>query len=144
MSEINHRWLKDNDGDRFFPVTHLDAVQGLENLVETTGWVSAKKLNNAKTKDGYSEPFYKYDDILGVKLVSLKFFLENIDDGQEILEIPAGYVGNYPHVFNVISTASQLPNKVEIKTDGKIKFILHDGNTWNKNLYAYLEVTWHL
>lgn len=31
MAEINHRYLKDNDGDTFFPITHIDAVQGLEN-----------------------------------------------------------------------------------------------------------------
>lgn len=31
MAEINHRYLKDNDGDTFFPITHIDAIQGLEN-----------------------------------------------------------------------------------------------------------------
>lgn len=31
MAEINHRYLKDNDGDTYFPITHIDAVQGLEN-----------------------------------------------------------------------------------------------------------------
>ncbi|MFW2431940.1 hypothetical protein ACN0YM_03260 [Staphylococcus cohnii] len=29
MAEINHRYLKDNDGDTFYPITHIDAVQGL-------------------------------------------------------------------------------------------------------------------
>src|SRR5699024_5231487 len=28
MAEINHRYLKDNDGDTYFPITHIDAVQG--------------------------------------------------------------------------------------------------------------------
>lgn len=28
MVEINHRYLKDNDGDTYFPITHIDAVQG--------------------------------------------------------------------------------------------------------------------
>lgn len=31
MAEINHRYLKDNEGEAFFPITHIDAVQGLEN-----------------------------------------------------------------------------------------------------------------
>ncbi|MDN6630209.1 MAG: hypothetical protein L0K90_02995 [Staphylococcus equorum] len=31
MAEINHRYLQDNDGAEFFPITHIDAVQGLEN-----------------------------------------------------------------------------------------------------------------
>ena len=30
MVEINHRYLKDNDGDTFYPVTHIDAVQGID------------------------------------------------------------------------------------------------------------------
>lgn len=29
MAEINHRYLKDNDGDTFYPITHIDAVQGI-------------------------------------------------------------------------------------------------------------------
>ncbi|WP_426457037.1 hypothetical protein [Staphylococcus cohnii] len=29
MAEINHRYLKDNDGDTFFPITHIDAIQGI-------------------------------------------------------------------------------------------------------------------
>lgn len=28
MAEINHRYLKDNDGEEYFPITHIDAVQG--------------------------------------------------------------------------------------------------------------------
>lgn len=30
MAEINHRYLKDNDGAEFFPITHIDAVQGFD------------------------------------------------------------------------------------------------------------------
>ncbi|ASN72236.1 hypothetical protein 7S10_13 [uncultured Caudovirales phage] len=30
MAEINHRYLKDNDGDTYFPITHIDAVQGID------------------------------------------------------------------------------------------------------------------
>lgn len=28
MVEINHRYLKDNDGETFYPITHIDALQG--------------------------------------------------------------------------------------------------------------------
>lgn len=30
MAEINHRYLKDRDGETYFPITHIDAVQGLD------------------------------------------------------------------------------------------------------------------
>ncbi|MGI2239362.1 hypothetical protein [Staphylococcus cohnii] len=29
MAEINHRYLKDRDGETYFPITHIDAVQGI-------------------------------------------------------------------------------------------------------------------
>lgn len=144
MSEINHRYLKDNDGNRYFPVTHVDAVRGIDGLVKTTGWQPAKPLNGAKTKEGYSEPFVKHDTIFDVEQVTIKFYLENISDGKDILEIPSEYVGNFSHIFSPVSTVSQFPNKVEIKPNGKVQFFLHDENTWNKNLYAYLEATWQL
>lgn len=35
MAEINHRYLKDNEGAEFFPITHIDAVQGIDQ--ESTG-----------------------------------------------------------------------------------------------------------
>ena len=30
MAEINHRYLKDNDNEIYYPVTHIDAVQGID------------------------------------------------------------------------------------------------------------------
>lgn len=30
MAEINHRYLKDNEGETYFPITHIDAVQGFD------------------------------------------------------------------------------------------------------------------
>lgn len=30
MAEINHRYLKDNEGEIYYPVTHIDAVQGID------------------------------------------------------------------------------------------------------------------
>lgn len=32
MSEINHRYLMDKEGENFFPITHTDAVIGLEDI----------------------------------------------------------------------------------------------------------------
>ena len=63
MVEINHRYLKDNDGEIYYPVTHIDALQGdisisdinnkinemnrlidvvnekVSNMIGDTGWV---------------------------------------------------------------------------------------------------------
>lgn len=32
MAEINIRYLQDNDGDRYFPMTHVNAILGLEEF----------------------------------------------------------------------------------------------------------------
>ena len=34
MTEINHRYLRDLDGEMYFPKTHTDAVIGLEELID--------------------------------------------------------------------------------------------------------------
>lgn len=31
MAEINHRYLKDNDNEMFFPITHINAVEGFDS-----------------------------------------------------------------------------------------------------------------
>lgn len=144
MSEINHRYLKDNDGNRYFPVTHVDAIRGLESLIKTTGWKSVETLNGARTKSGYSEPLVKYDTIFGIKQVTLIFYLENLENGEEILEIPPEYVGDSPRVFNVVGSIYMFPNKIEVQDDGKVKFIVHKENNWSSTDYAYLEATWQL
>ena len=30
MAEINHRYLKDNENEIYYPITHIDAVQGID------------------------------------------------------------------------------------------------------------------
>ncbi|MDK3656272.1 hypothetical protein O0A22_11700 [Staphylococcus pseudintermedius] len=78
MAEVNHRYLKDRDGENFFPITHVDAVLGLDakstddalsdvnskveqlestinrvnnqlkNLVDDTGWIDIQIDKNNK------------------------------------------------------------------------------------------------
>ncbi|EGQ3068547.1 hypothetical protein I0P04_001900 [Staphylococcus pseudintermedius] len=68
MTEINHRYLKDRDGENFFPVTHADAVLGLDTestnsaigdvndkvqQLESTVSILSKKLNNLISDTGW-------------------------------------------------------------------------------------------
>lgn len=34
MTEVNHRYLRDLNGEMYFPKTHTDAVIGLEELID--------------------------------------------------------------------------------------------------------------
>ena len=45
MAEINHRYLKDADGDRYFPMTHIDSIIGLEEMLEGNE-TDLSELNN--------------------------------------------------------------------------------------------------
>lgn len=42
--EINHRYLKDEEGDFYFPVTHIDAVigGGTENIIDSITAINSK------------------------------------------------------------------------------------------------------
>ncbi|MDT0694767.1 hypothetical protein [Mammaliicoccus sciuri] len=45
MAEINIRYLQDADGDRYFPMTHIESVIGLEEMSEGNE-TNISELNN--------------------------------------------------------------------------------------------------
>ena len=46
MAEINIRYLRDLDGDRYFPMTHVDALVGLEQFDDSEDIESLSGLVN--------------------------------------------------------------------------------------------------
>lgn len=46
MAEINIRYLRDLDGDRYFPMTHIDALVGLEQFDDSGDIESLSGLVN--------------------------------------------------------------------------------------------------
>lgn len=140
MSEINHRWLKDNHGDRYFPVTHSDAVLG----IHTTGWQPLELINGAKNAEGYTKSQYKYDEFFGMKQLTLIIWVQNITEDKAFAKLPEDYVRESGHVFNAVGTIRQYPNKLVIYPNGDIEFVKHYENSWNSSKYAGLETTWQL
>ena len=50
MTEIEHRYLKDNNDNIFYPITHIDAVQGLDNSGTETALTDMNdKINQMNT-----------------------------------------------------------------------------------------------
>lgn len=50
MAEINHRYLKDSDGEEYFPITHVEAVQGLDQQATETALTDMNdKVNQMNT-----------------------------------------------------------------------------------------------
>ena len=46
MAEVNIRYLRDLDGDRYFPMTHVDALVGLEQFDDSEDIESLSGLVN--------------------------------------------------------------------------------------------------
>ncbi|WP_239774591.1 hypothetical protein [Mammaliicoccus sp. N-M50] len=51
MAEINIRYLQDTDGDRYFPMTHVNAILGLEEFDNGDDISNLNALINKLTTD---------------------------------------------------------------------------------------------
>lgn len=51
MAEINIRYLQDTDGDRYFPMTHINAILGLEEFDNGDDISNLNALINKLTTD---------------------------------------------------------------------------------------------
>ena len=69
MAEINHRYLKDNDGEEFYPITHVDAVQGFDQTGTDTALTDINdKINQLQTTIGTMQ---KQMDGMALDVISL-------------------------------------------------------------------------
>ena len=161
MAEINHRYLKDNEGAEFFPITHIDAVQGKEsmetsiedlmNFKETvigdTGWVDFQFIPevNKNTKFG-SNGFkcglkeVRFGDI---RIKSIRLNISNVPHNQQIALIPTGFVTKNIY-FNSTTDGNSLPIRVQMETNGKLKIYVHgnDRDKPQRDVWVYQQFTW--
>lgn len=144
MSEINHRWLKDNDGDRFFPVTHLDTVQG--SIDED--WIEFDLINGAEKNTEYSENrdkgfvcSYKIIDLFGLTIKSIRFNGRKMKSGQVIANIPD--LTDHAQSFYLRTPGPAPHSGVTMRPDGEILFLTKDSSKWNTETdYIYGQHTW--
>ena len=161
MAEINHRYLKDNDGDTFYPITHMDAVQGNENMEKSiedlmnfketvigdTGWVDFEfipevKKNTKQGSDGFKCGLkeVRFGDI---RIKSIRLNIENVPHNEQIAHIPTGFITKN-HYFNSSTDGNSFPIRVEMRTNGELKIYVHenDRNKTQKDTWLYQQFTW--
>ncbi|MDN6640813.1 MAG: hypothetical protein L0L10_08525 [Tetragenococcus sp.] len=149
MSEINHRYLKDNDGNRYFPVTHVDAIRGLESLIKDSGWVEFTPVNgkpNQAFKDNDDKGYncsYRTIEFLDVKIKTVRLNLSDISYGMTIYNFPDDFAKE-SQSWLVRTPANRLPVTISLRPSGKLSLSMNyiDRDDWVENNYIYGSFTW--
>lgn len=141
MAEINHRYSKDNDGDTYFPITHIDAVQGIDLDNLESGVVGLQKDietiqgNSKKTNENIEDLMNFKSTVIGdtgwVDFQLLPGIKKNTKGGENgfstgIREIRIGHIKIKSIRFN----AENIPHNVQI-AQMPVGFVIK-----NQNFYA--------
>ncbi|SUM82685.1 hypothetical protein [Staphylococcus saprophyticus] len=199
MAEINHRYLKDNDGDLYYPITHIDAVQGIDqegtdnaltdmndkinqmntlidkanktieeqqktiknnskdieildlamgDMVGDTGWIDYQvpsKMKNEAVKSGFpcSIREVRAGSSMNEKsflIKSIRFNITGIKDGQQIAQLPTGFITNIQTV-DIVGSARKAPVSLKLRDTGVVEAQLKDYDTSNES-WIYGQYTW--
>lgn len=161
MAEINHRYLQDNDGAEFFPITHIDAVQGKENMetsiedlmnfketvIGDTGWVDFEFIPEVDKNTRFGEGDFKcgvkevrFGDI---RIKSIRLNIGNIPHNKQIAYLPTGFITKN-NFFYFSTDGNSLPIRVEVRTNGELKIYVHenDRDKSQKDIWIYQQFTW--
>lgn len=199
MAEINHRYLKDNDGDTFYPITHIDAVQGIDqestdnaltdmndkinqmntlidkanktieeqqktiknnsnavdfldlamgDMVGDTGWIDYQvppQMKNEAVKSGF--PCSIREVRVGSKMNesrfiirSIRFNITGIKDGQQIAQLPIGFITKIQTV-DIVGSSRKAPVSLKLRDSGVVEAFLKEYDT-SKESWIYGQYTW--
>ena len=197
--EVNHRYLKDKDGDTYFPITHINAVEGMDtessenpftdindkinqmntlitqanetiaeqqkiikdnanaikifdlamgDMVGDTGWIDYQvppSMKNEAVKSGF--PCSIREVRVGNSLTnkyylikSIRFNITGIKDGQQIAQLPTGFVTNIQTV-DVVGSARKAPVNLKLRETGAVEAFLKEYDT-SKESWIYGQYTW--
>lgn len=197
--EVNHRYLKDKDGDTYFPITHINAVEGMDtessenpftdindkinqmntlitqanetiaeqqkiikdnanaikifdlamgDMVGDTGWIDYQvppSMKNEAVKSGF--PCSIREVRVGNSLTnkyylikSIRFNITGIKDGQQIAQLPTGFVTNIQTV-DVVGSARKAPVSLKLRETGAVEAFLKEYDT-SKESWIYDQYTW--
>lgn len=199
MAEINHRYLKDNDGDTFYPITHIDAVQGIDqestdnaltdmndkinqmntlidkanktieeqqktiknnsnavdfldlamgDMVGDTGWIDYQvppSMKNEAVKSGFPCSIREVragSSMNGSQFVikSIRFNITSIKDGQQIAQLPTGFITNI-QTIDIVGSSRKAPVSLKLRDSGVVEAFLKEYDT-SKASWIYGQYTW--
>ena len=199
MTEIEHRYLKDNNDNIFYPITHIDAVQGLDNsgtetaltdmndkinqtntliteanktigeqqktiknnsdainlfdlamgdMVGDTGWIDYQVpplMKNEAVKSGF--PCSIREVRVGNSLTnkyylikSIRFNITGIKGGQQIAQLPTGFITKIQTV-DIVGSARKAPVSIKLRDTGVVEAFLKEYDT-SKDSWIYGQYTW--
>lgn len=151
MADINNRWLKDNTGEYFFPITHIDNVNKIENILkDSTDWVNFTPLTgtpNTEFKATGENGFncsYKTVDLLGIlRMKTIRINMSNVKHGDLLYKFPSDFV-TQSHSWLVRVPRNRMPATLSLRPNGELTLALNtaDDGTWSAADYIYGEFTW--
>ncbi|HEC2148487.1 TPA: hypothetical protein R1940_001366 [Staphylococcus delphini] len=143
MSEVNVRYLKDNEGDVYYPMTHIDALQGLEKQ----NWQPFKLnepiiSNTAFSDENGFDCAYRSVEIANLKIKSLRLNASNVTDGKLLVTLPNTLdLPITPQSFYIRTPSNREKGIVTLRPDGTVYFYVKDSN-WIASDYIYGQYTW--
>lgn len=145
MTEINIRYLQDNDGDKYFPVTHVNAVLGTSVDDWTKFNLDKPATQNTAFKDETPKGFdcsYKTLELFDLKVKSIRLNASNVKDGQLLTTLTDDFdLPLTPQSFYVRTPSTRQAGIVTLRPDGTLYFYNKDSN-WATTDYIYSQYTW--
>lgn len=197
--EVNHRYLKDKNGETYFPITHINAVEGMEtegsenpftdindkinqmntlitqanetiaeqqkiikdnanaikifdlamgDMVGDTGWIDYQvppQMKNKAVKSGF--PCSIKEVRVGSKMNesrfiirSIRFNITGIKDGQQIAQLPTGFITNI-QTIDIVGSARKAPVSLKLRDSGVVEAFLKEYDT-SEESWIYGQYTW--
>lgn len=197
--EVNHRYLKDKDGETYFPITHINAVEGMDtegsenpftdindkinqmntlitqanetiaeqqkiikdnanaieifdlamgDMVGDTGWIDYQvppSMKNEAVKSGFPCSIREVkagSSMNGSQFVikSIRFNITSIKDGQQIAQLPKGFITNI-QTIDAVGSARKAPVSLKLRDSGVVEAFLKEYDT-SKESWIYGQYTW--
>lgn len=150
-NQIPNRYLRDNDGDIYLPMTSLENIVNLEKLFDkSTDWVEFTPIDGkpntefkAEGENGFNCSYREINILDIVKIKSVRINLSNIQSGMTIANLPENFA------YESQSWPIRTPNKhlsaiVSLRPNGKLTLVFNkqDTETWTESDYIYGSHTW--
>lgn len=150
-NQIPNRYLRDNDGDVFLPMTSIENIVNLEKLLKnSTNWIEFTPLDGkpntefkADGENGFNCSYKEINILDVVKIKSVRINLSNIKNSMTIANLPENFVSE-SQSWPIRTPNTHLPAIVSLRPDGKLTIVFNkqDSEKWIKTDYIYGSHTW--
>lgn len=146
--EIEIKYSLDNNGERYFPATHAEAIVGVE-LQAKGDWIAFTPLSgtpNVAFKEAGENGIncaYRSINIMGLKINSVRINMSNITNGMIIQNLPSDFTKT-SQSWLLRTPAWHMPVIISLRPNGKLALSMNDNDktNWSQSDYVYGEFTW--